>query len=143
MFGINIKTLRQFYGWDFAFLSVLCAVLGVQVILRTMRFQRAASSHPVVFLLYAVLPSAAVVFGVAWWKIWKQRPPARTWGIGACILLALHPLWRVMGTQGSVHSYNIIVLAIAIVGLIAFSKRDKAPLEQGDQDQEDPRYKGV
>ena len=48
-----------------------------------------------------------------------------------------------MGTQGSVHSYNIIVLAIAIVGLIAFSKRDKAPLEQGDQDHEDPRYKGV
>jgi len=148
MFGINIKTLRWALGWNFAFMALICAAMSILVILRTMRFkqeafQHAASSNPLVFFLYAVFPVAAVLFGVAWWKIWRQRPSARTWGIAACILLALHPLWRVIGRQGSVHIYNFIVLAVAIVGLIAFSIRDNDPLGENDHFLEDPPYEGT
>lgn len=141
MFGINLKALRWALSWNFAFLSLLCIVLACWLILSTFQLQfKAASSHPFALVLDAVFPAMSIVFGLAWWKVWKQRSSARAWGFAASVLLALHPLWRIIRFPRSIHSYNLLVVAAAIAGLVAFSILDKVPPEQSDQAEEDPPF---
>jgi hypothetical protein len=139
MFGINLKALRWALNWNFAFLSLLCIVLAPRIILSTFQHQlKAASSHPFALVLDAVFPAMAAVFGVAWWKVWKQRPSARIWGIAASVLLALYPLSHIIRFPRSIHGHTLLVLAVAIVGIIAFSIRERVPPEQNDQALEEP-----
>jgi len=138
MFGLNLRILKLALGWNFAFLSLLCAGLACWIILRTFQIQlMAASSHPVALILDAVFPAMAAVFGVAWWKVWKQRPSARIWGIAASVLLALYPLSHIIRFPRLIYGYDLVVLSVAIAGLIAFYMSDKAPPEQIEQTLED------
>lgn len=131
--GINLKILRQFFAWNFAFISLSCAVLSVLFVLRSVRFLHALPSHPLLFFVYAVFPAEALIFGVAWWKIWKQKSASRVWGIGGSVVLIIHPVYRVIRFPRSLHGYHVIVLAVAIAGIIVFSLNDKAMLEQDDE----------
>jgi hypothetical protein len=31
----------------------------------------------------------AIIFGMAWWNIWREKPSADSWGIAACFIYAL------------------------------------------------------
>jgi hypothetical protein len=74
----------------------------------------------------------AAVFGIAWWKVWKQRPSERAWGIAASILMAMYPLWHIIHSPRSIRTYAIITLAVGIVGVIAFAMREGALAEADD-----------
>jgi hypothetical protein len=143
MFGINLKAVRWALSWNFAFLSLLCIVLALRIILSTSQLQlKAASSHPFALVLDAVFPAMSIVFGLAWWKVWKQRPSARTWGIVASVLVTTLPLRQIIFFPRSIHSYSVLVLASGIVGLVAFSMRDKTS-EQNDEQLEEPPIEGI
>jgi hypothetical protein len=85
----------------------------------------------------------ATVFGVAWWKVWKQRPLARAWGIAASIPITAHPLWRIIRFPRSIHGYNVLVLAVGVVGLLAFSMPDKGTPEQNAEELDESPVEGI
>ena len=144
MFGINFKTLRWALSWNFAFLCLLCTVLACWLIVRTSQLQvNAASSHPRALLVDAVFPAMATVFGFAWWKMWKQRPSARAWGIAASVLITAHPVWRIIRFPRSIHGYNVLVLAVGVVGLLAFLMPDEATPKQNAEELEEPSIEGI
>lgn len=135
MFGINLKALKWALSWNFAFLCLLCIALACRTVVRTLHLQiNMASSHPWVLMLDAVFPAMATVFGVAWWKVWKERTSARAWGIVANILITALPLWHIIRFPRSTYSYDVLVLAVGIAGLLAFSIRDKAPSVKDDEE---------
>jgi hypothetical protein len=143
VFGTNIKILRWVLSWNFAFLSLLSIVAAFWIILRTLHLQLAAArSHPLALFIDVILPAMAAVFGVAWWKVWKEMPSARAWGIGASVLLAAHPLWRIVRFPRSIHGYNVLALAIGIAGLVVFSMRNETLSDAGDPEPEDSLSEG-
>jgi hypothetical protein len=134
----DLRFLKKALGWNFAFLSFLCIVLAFWIALRTLRLQLdRASSHPIALLIDAVFPVLAAVFGVAWWKIWKQRPYTGAWGIAASIVLTMLPVWRIIRFPRSIHGYTVLVLAVGIAGLVIFPMRDQIPPAAVDIDSED------
>jgi hypothetical protein len=140
----DLQFLRKFLAWNFAFLSLLCTLLAFRIIWSTLHLQiEKVSSHPVVLLADAVFPAFAVAFGVAWWKVWKQRPFARAWGVVASIPLAAVPLWRIIWVPHSVRGYTLVVLAVGIAGVVVFAMPDKAISEADDPELEEPSTEGI
>lgn len=68
-----------------------------------------------------LIPALAIVFGMAWWTIWRKKPSASIWGIAASacnillsgIMLYYAPrvLWQVA----------LALLVLGILGVVAFS----------------------
>jgi hypothetical protein len=135
VFGINLRVLRFYMGGVFAIASLLSISFAFWIVRQTFQFQMEyAFSRPRVLLVDAVFPALAVTFAVAFWTTWKEKSSARGWGIAASALIAMHPLWRIIRFTRSVHAFNILVLAIGILGLVVFSVRDKVTPEQDDEE---------
>src|SRR5258708_22127361 len=91
-----MPSFRIIFCWTFAFASAVCATFLCGLILRMAHIQ-IASIPPRNLLVgsffaasLVVLPSfAAVIFGAAWWSLWKQKRRAKEWGIAASTLLFL------------------------------------------------------
>ena len=75
-----------------------------------------------------IFPVMAVIFGVAWWKIWKEKIAARGWGIAASLTYVLVPLLVMIQTSKSEWTLLWVELTIGVVGLIAFSPRPRKGL---------------
>jgi len=67
----------------------------------------------------------AIIFGVAWWNIWKQRPSAKGWGVAASSIHILLSLWMIIFRSYPILSCQGFGLILGTVGLIAFLWRDK------------------
>jgi hypothetical protein len=126
MFGINLRVLRFFIGWMFAFSSLVCMILAFWLV------RRAFEGHGLnvftyfrALLLQLIFPVAATVFGIAWWTIWKEKPSSRGWGIAASALTMLFPLRHIILLPRTIWSHSGVVLAFGIVGLIVFPKRNE------------------
>ena len=138
MFGINLRVLRFFIGWMFAISSLICTILAFWLIHHTFEGHGLyAFTHLSVLFLHLIFPVAATIFGVAWWTIWKERPSSRGWGIGASILMMVSPVRHIILHPRTVWNCSGEVLAFGIVGLIAFSMRDKISPETDYVDTED------
>jgi hypothetical protein len=125
-----MRGLRKFMGWVFGIFSLICTWGAVWVILHTIRTQRLyVFSDPRILPLDAILPSIAAVLGVAWWKVWKEKPSARGWGIGASLAFLPLPLWFIVRYSDPVGGAYGLQLAIGSVGLIAFLRRSKVKQE--------------
>jgi hypothetical protein len=141
---LDLKFLRKFLGWNFAFLSLICAVASFWITLSTVHVQlNKAPSHPFALLLNAVFPAVALIFGVTWWEVWKQRPFARAWGIAASALLAAVPLRRIILFPQTAHGYTVVVLAIGIAGVVVFSMSDRATPDTENPELEEPSTEGT
>jgi hypothetical protein len=121
-----MQALRKNLCWVFVLTSIICAGIVVQSVLE--EINRYYASPPLLTLLVPTLFSVlAIVFGLAWWTIWKVRPSARGWGIAASLInvlvslvplaLSSHTVWRCSGAT----------LPIGIAGLIAYTRRCEEP----------------
>ena len=118
-----MRELRKYMCWIFAFTSLLSILIAVGRFLRTIH--RYHSFFPlriqIVAALFAVL---AIVFGMAWWTIWKGKSSAKGWGIFASLNYLLLPLWQIIYFSRSVWDYHGVVMAIGLFGMIVFLRRD-------------------
>lgn len=121
-----MHTLRKYLPWVFAFTSLVCLQIEVSSILGTIH--RQSTFLPLRGLLAetAFLTVLAVVFGIAWWTVWKGKPSARSWGIAASLTNILVSLpWVFVSRDAWRHIW--VLLAIGVAGLIAFSRRYEQP----------------
>lgn len=129
MFGIELRVLRRYMGWVFAFTSLMSLVGAFWIILTTFHMQRQiAFSHPCMLILDAIFPVMAVFYGVAWWVIWKGKPSARGWGIAASLALILQTILGRSYCWRSIPIAMCITVAVGVTGLAVFSRHDEMEL---------------
>ena len=69
----------------------------------------------------------AVIYAVACWSGWKQKPFATAWGVAASltyILLSLFTIWWRIHRSRTIRGSSGLWLAIGVVGLVALLRRD-------------------
>jgi predicted permease len=129
--GRIVQDLRKFLGWVFAISSLLCLWHAPRLMFDVIRnqsslFLRSAS-------IAALFPVLAVIYGVALWTIWKEKPYAKVWAIAASATYVLINLslvhWLV-----SVPSCVWVMSAVGVAGLVVFLWRDhdQIPSESPD-----------
>jgi hypothetical protein len=105
-------------GWVFAISSMYCVLAANLLILQGI--DRHYDFRALLTLLVeAFHPVVAIIFGVAWWTILKDKPSARGWGITASLIFVLTPLWAMIYSASFSGSIGF-ELAIGFVGLLAF-----------------------
>jgi len=122
--------LRKCMGWAFGISSILCILGEYSVVMATIQMLR---RHPytswnfrtwsIVLLWSAIIPVTAIIFGIAWWTIWKGKRSARCWGIAASLIFVMISLYVFFIISKWVLCAPGVELAIGIVGLLAFSRR--------------------
>jgi hypothetical protein len=117
-----MQVLRKFLSLLFAVASAVCLFCAVWIVPRGVG--RSFTAHPFLSVAVAlVFPILAAILGMAWWKVWRDKPGARGWGVAASLAY--------VGVWGSNELINILrphsrhlhlgtLLGIGIVGLIAF-----------------------
>ncbi|MGB9406402.1 MAG: hypothetical protein WCA89_02635 [Terracidiphilus sp.] len=71
-------------------------------------------------LFGSIFPIQAIIYGVSWWKIWKEKPSTKVWGVTASILQMMFPIWQIIFRHKSIWNCHGEVLAIGTFGLIVF-----------------------
>jgi len=123
-------------GWVFGISSLFCSWGSVYLILRTIHqhysydflrrfaFQQFGLLLHILFLI-VIFPVLAIIFGLAWWTIWKEKLSARGWGIAASLIYVLISLWPIIYRSDSDWGAPGLEFAIGLGGLIAFSRATK------------------
>jgi hypothetical protein len=112
-----MHTLRKYLSWSFAFTSLVC----LWVIPRTI-----SQPHPFRLLLLAppgLFVGFAVVFGMAWWTVFKGKSSARWWGIAASLINIQVSLLPVVIPPHSIWNGFSLLLGLGVAGLVAFGRR--------------------
>jgi hypothetical protein len=134
--GLHLHKLRGFLAWVFAFSALVCLRLTFSTTLQLIHRHYNLSLFRVLLVLLAAAmnPVQFVVFGAAWWTIWKGKPSARRWGIAASLIyvliFCLLAYFVYLSRSGSSEflSMSWAILAIGIAGLITFSRAyEQAP----------------
>lgn len=120
MFGLNVRILRLYMGGVFAIESVVCLCVAPGFILRIVSRHFYSLSPLRSLLICAIFPVMAIIYGVASWKIWKEKPTGKGWGIAASILQTVLPLWLVLFRSRSIWSCHGESLVIGATGIIVF-----------------------
>ena len=115
--------LRKYLSWVFAFISLVCLQVAVSTILFTIH-RRHSPFLLLRFLVPVLSTIQAAIFGMAWWTVWKKRRSARAWGIVASLINLLLSVALIYFSRSE---GVLVMLAIGIVGLIAFWRRDVQP----------------
>jgi hypothetical protein len=96
-----MPTVKVILAWTFAFASCLCITFVCGFIVRAahLRFATLPFRHLLLGAAFAIslvglLSVSAVIFGVAWWSVWKQGSLAKEWGVAASMLILL--MWTPM-----------------------------------------------
>lgn len=73
-------------------------------------------------LLYApVFPAiVAIISGLAWWAVWKEKRSARGWGIAASLMWTLIFLRQFIIPLRPVWDKHVGALLVGSIGLVAF-----------------------
>jgi hypothetical protein len=138
MFGINLRVLKIYMGWVFAFTSLMSLVGTFWIIQTTFQMQRQnAFLYPHALMFDVIFPVMAVFFGVAWWIIREGKPSARGWGIAASLALILQTILGRSYCWRSVPIAMCVTVAVGVTGLVAFSRHDEAKTEVYDSEPED------
>lgn len=120
----RLYKLKKVLCWVFAFSSMVCLGITLRRISSTVHQHHSllTLSNLRVLVVFSI---QAVIFGVAWWEIWREKPLAAALGIVASLVFVLVSLWGMIFFSKSVWGNEGIVLAIGVVGLVAFSWPDK------------------
>jgi hypothetical protein len=111
--------VRKIIVWIFAFNAIVCFFIASRHIAD--RFHVSLSLHSLrPFVVPVVFSFLAIVFGMAWWTTWRERPFARAWGTVASLINFVIPLLRLIFFSRSNWNGAAIVIAVGIAGLIAF-----------------------
>jgi hypothetical protein len=115
--------LRKFMSWIYAISSLRCLQIALLRILAIQRDHTSLPLHNV--LLASVFSVQAIIFGLAWWTVFRKEPSARSWGIIASLTYIVISLWSIINFSRSVWGAFGVLLAAGITGLIVFLWRDK------------------
>jgi hypothetical protein len=78
---------------------------------------------------FTFLVAVSIVFGVAWWVIWKGKPSARRWGIAASLANIMLFLQQLILPSDAFIMRNAIgqasTLIAGIGGIVVFARREK------------------
>jgi hypothetical protein len=135
-----MQGIRKYMAWIFAITSLVCLWIDLRYIGAILR-HLAPLPHPNVKLLIvpAVLSTLTVVFGMAWWTTWKEKPHARGWGTAASLINTLLPVWHIVYFRPYNSDRGATVATIGIAGLIAFLWPIEAtPEESGFESENNP-----
>ena len=128
--------LRGFLAWVFAFTALVCLRIAFTTTLQTIHghYNLLVLRNLLVLLAPAMNAVQCLVFGAAWWTIWKGRPSARRWGIAASLIYVLifcSLAYFLYLSRSGWSEFRLflsmfwVILAIGIAGLIAFLRRYK------------------
>jgi Peptidase family M50 len=126
-----LHKLRGFLAWVFAFTALVCVRIAFTTTLQTIHghYNLLVLRNLLVLLAPAMNAVQCLVFGAAWWTIWKGRPSARRWGIAGSLIYVLLfcslAYFQYLSRSGWSEfrlfvSMFWVILAIGIAGLIAF-----------------------
>ncbi len=73
-----------------------------------------------------LLPVLAVVFGMAWWTVWRQKASARGWAIAASLANVLFGCLELYLMRRITSPADVLLLAMGVIGLVVFSPRNLA-----------------
>lgn len=116
----RMKDIRKVMCWIFAFTSLLHLLVAFRFILHIIQRQYVYPLSRNIFIaaLFSVL--VAIISGVAWWTIWREKRSARIWGVAGSImniLIFFRPM--ILPTRSS-WDHHIGALYIGVVGLVVF-----------------------
>lgn len=118
-----MTALRNFLCWVFALTALVCVPVTLPYL---QRIYRHSSRHLlpdlIVLSMFAIF---ITVFGAAWWTTWRRKRSGRFWGIAASLINILLALPIIILTR-SVNDI-VAVLAVGVVGLVAFWRRYEQP----------------
>lgn len=121
-------TLRKSLCWVFALTAIICFRIGFWPVLSSIFLQsHPTSSHAL--LVDALFAACAAVFAAAWWTTLRSKSSARGWGLAASALNLLAAVLPTLLTHHPISGSFRVVLALGLVGIIAFAPRLKAPGE--------------
>jgi hypothetical protein len=137
-----MHSLRKFLCWLFALSSFTCAQLVLFYAGRAILHPHNRPELRSALVLLAAFAPLILLFGTAWWTVWKGRPTARRWALAASfvnVAIAFIPLllWRYF----HIFEFPFFVhLGIGVAGLIAFWRpyeiaaigSDAPPISAGD-----------
>ena len=135
-----MHTIRKYLSWVFALTSIICVQVlvthGGDTIQQLTAVHRVAPDRYFRFyFLFLLVPSMmiafAVVFGMAWWTTFKGKRSSRWWGIAASLIVIQASLLPLTFPPHWMSSGLSLVLALGILGLVAFAKPIQ-PMETQD-----------
>lgn len=89
-----------------------------------------ATSWLIVLLLPWAMPVQTAVFGIAWWTVFREKRSSRAWGIAASVVFIAWFLLPILIPPHHFFSGFVLLLAVGIVGVIAFSWPAELPLSR-------------
>jgi hypothetical protein len=122
-----MDVLRKLLSWQFAVASIVCAYCAVRIMPKGV--VSLFPTHPILSVIVATLfPIQTFIYGVAWWKVWREKAHSRGWGVLASIFFVA--LWvgiEVLNhLMPRIHHANLVIIpAIGIVSIVAFLWPDR------------------
>jgi hypothetical protein len=121
-FGVLLLALcRTLYCWLFFIWSLGSAYMFSITVRRTMRTHSVSRGD---IAMYIILALYSVVFGIAWWMIFKGKPTLKAWAIAANLILIFFFLPLVFsGWQGVLKEERRWgpEILIGVCGIVIFS----------------------
>ncbi len=108
-----MNTIRKLLGWLFAISSVLCLWHSPQFVLRIISRHYNLSFRNL--LAVSIFPILAILYGIAWWTVWRKWRSGRFWGALACLTYVVFPIWTVIMFR----SLPLVLLAMFVIGATA------------------------
>lgn len=131
------REIRKYLSWIFAFTALVCVSISYSLTPKMLRHGQSVAHLSLgwqIFLVVApwLFPIATIVFAMAWWTSFKEKPSAKVWGILASLINIQVALFPVLIPPHSIFNGFLLILAIGVAGLIVFAR----PVEKPDRAQE-------
>ena len=110
---------------SFSATSLLCLWMTCMTLLQA--FQR---FHCILSVRALVIPTLfvalTVIYGFAYWTVWKRKPFARVWALIASltyILISSFGVWTGVHLSRTIRGCGMVILVGGVTGLVVFSRR--------------------
>ena len=134
-----VREIRKYFTWIFAFTALVCVSISFTLTPKMLHHNQNMPPLSLgwqIFLAVApwLFPTAAIVFSMACWTSYKEKPSATIWGILASLINVLVALFPVLIPPHSILNAFLLILAIGVTGLVVYArpteKTDRAPERQ-------------
>lgn len=119
-----MQDIRKILWWLFAVTSLLHTAVFLRCILHGVRYHYPPPLFRSLFVTALFSFVLAILAGVAWWTIWKDRQSARGWAIAASVMTILIFVRQFIFPPQPPWYSHLGALYIGIVGVVAFSWHD-------------------
>jgi hypothetical protein len=117
-----LLAFRKYLSWIYALTALVCLRLAVALIVAIVSSRHVSLRAVLCASLMVVFTG---VFSTAWWMALKAKSSARVWGLTASSLYIFTAFLRSILAHRLLAA-NPLLLAIGVLGLVAFGKRQKS-----------------